>query len=116
VTGRRYEGSPDRILDAVVSVIADNGWTITEQKGVPGDDEEILVEVVARTWLLGFTSDVVIRLSDEGETTYVDMRSVSRYGIHDLGENADRIMQFMTALDTQVQSAQPEEDTTQPAQ
>lgn len=116
VTGRRYDGSPDRILDAVVSVIADNGWTITEQKGVPGDDEEILVEIVARTWLLGFTSDVVIRLSDEGETTYVDMRSVSRYGIHDLGENADRITQFMTALDTQIQSAQPEEDTTQPAQ
>ena len=116
VTGRRYEGSPDRILDAAVTVITNNGWTIIDQKGVPGDDEEILMEVVARTWLLGFTSDVVIRLSDEGETTYVDMRSVSRYGIHDLGENAGRIAQFMADLDAQVQNAQPEEDTTQPAQ
>ncbi|QND54153.1 DUF1499 domain-containing protein [Phyllobacterium sp. 628] len=116
VTGRRYEGSPDRILDGISSVIADNGWTIIDQKGLPGDDEEILLEVVARTWLLGFTSDVVIRLSDEGDTTYVDMRSVSRYGVHDLGDNADRITQFMAALDSQIQSAQPEEDTTQPAQ
>lgn len=113
VTGRRYDGSPDRILIAVKTVIANNGWAIVSQKGEPGEDAEILVEVVARTWLLGFTSDVVIRLSDEGETTYVDMRSVSRYGIHDLGENADRIAAFMTALDTEVQGAQPEEETTE---
>jgi uncharacterized protein (DUF1499 family) len=116
VTGRRYEGSPDRILTAVNTVIANNGWTIISQRGEPGEDEEILLEVVARTWLMGFTSDVVIRLADEGETTYVDMRSVSRYGIHDLGENADRITAFMTALDAEVQGAQPEEETTQPAQ
>jgi len=116
VTGRRYEGSPDRILTAVNTVISNNGWAVVQQKGEPGEDEEILLEVVARTWLLGFTSDVVIRLSDEGETTYVDMRSVSRYGIHDLGENADRITAFMAALDAEVQSAQPEEETTQPAQ
>ncbi len=116
VTGRRYEGSPDRILTAVNTVIASNGWTMVERQGEPGEDEEILLEVVARTWLLGFTSDVVIRLADEGETTYVDMRSVSRYGIHDLGENADRITAFMAALDAEVQRAQPEEETTQPAQ
>jgi uncharacterized protein (DUF1499 family) len=116
VTGRRYDGSPDRILTAINKVIVNNDWTIVQQKGEPGEDEEILLEVVARTWLLGFTSDVVIRLSDEGETTYVDMRSVSRYGIHDLGENADRITAFMTALDAEVQGAQPEEETTEPEQ
>lgn len=116
VTGRRYDGSPDRILTAVNTVIANNGWTMVSQQGEPGEDAEILVEVVARTWLLGFTSDAVIRLSDEGETTYVDMRSVSRYGIHDLGENAERIIAFMTALDAEVQGAQPEEETTQPEQ
>jgi uncharacterized protein (DUF1499 family) len=116
VTGRRYDGSPDRILTAVNTVISNNGWSIVKQQGEPGEDAEILVEVVARTWLLGFTSDAVIRLSDEGETTYVDMRSVSRYGIHDLGENAERITAFMTALDAEVQGAQPEEETTQPEQ
>ncbi len=105
MTGRRYDGSPDRILTAINKVIAANGWTVVAQKGEPGVDEEILLEVVARTFLLGFTSDAVIRLSDEGETTYVDMRSVSRYGIHDLGENADRIIAFMTALDAEVQTA-----------
>jgi uncharacterized protein (DUF1499 family) len=116
VTGRRYDGSPDRILAAVNKVIVNNDWKIVSQKGEPGVDEEILLEVVARTWLLGFTSDVVIRLSDEGDTTYVDMRSVSRYGIHDLGENADRITAFMTALDAEVQSVQPDEETAEPAQ
>lgn len=116
VTGRRYDGSPDRILTAVQTVIASNGWEVVAQKGEPGEDAEILLEVVARTFLLGFTSDVVIRLADEGETTYVDMRSVSRYGSHDLGENADRITAFMQALDSEVQSAQPEEETTQPEQ
>ena len=41
-----------------------------------------------------FPSDVSIRMTDEGESTYVDMRSASRYGRHDLGDNAARIAGF----------------------
>lgn len=105
VTGRRYEGSPDRILQAVMAVVDERGWQVTGRRGTPGQDSEIYLEAVAHTFFLAFPVDVVIRLTDEGDTTYVDMRSSSRYALHDFGDNARRIVAFMTALDTQVQGA-----------
>lgn len=108
VTGRRYEGSPDRILEAVMAVIEAEGWTVTGRFGMPGEQVETIVEAVAHSFLLGLTSDIAIRLTDEGETTYVDMRSVSRYGTRDLGLNARFITDFMNALDQQVNGAPPE--------
>ncbi|WP_245419713.1 DUF1499 domain-containing protein [Phyllobacterium salinisoli] len=107
-TGRRYEGSPDRILEAVMAVIGAEGWTVTGRFGMPGEQVETIVEAVARSSILGFTSDIAIRLTDEGQTTYVDMRSVSRYRTRDLGANARYIADFMMRLDQQVSGAAPE--------
>lgn len=110
VTGRRYEGSPDRILEAVMAVLENERWTVIGRFGVPGNESEILVEAVAYLPVLALPSDTVIRLTDEGETTYVDMRSASRYGQHDLGSNAWLINHFLTALDQQVLAPPAEEE------
>jgi uncharacterized protein (DUF1499 family) len=58
-------------------------------------------EAVAYSVLLAIPYDVVIRIVDEQESTYVDMRSASRYGLHDFGENARRIATFLAALDAE---------------
>ncbi|MGH6760484.1 MAG: DUF1499 domain-containing protein [Phyllobacterium sp.] len=110
VTGRRYEGSPDRILEAVMTVLGDERWTVIGRFGVPGNESEILVEAVAYIPILALPSDTVIRLTDEGETTYVDIRSASRYGQYDLGSNAWLINRFLTALDQQVLAPPAEEE------
>jgi hypothetical protein len=47
-------------------------------------------------------SDISIRLIEEIETTYVDMRSVSRFGPHDFGIDAEIISRFLTALDAEL--------------
>lgn len=65
--------------------------------------EERYIEAVASSFIFGFESDVVVRLVEEDEGTLVDMRSVSRYGPHDLGSNARRILSFMEDLDTALQ-------------
>lgn len=105
VTGRRYDGPPDRILQVVMSAIGQEGWRVVGSRGTPGQDNEVFVEVLARTFFLDFPVDVVIRLTDEGDTTYVDMRSASRYTLHDFGDNARRIVGFLTLLDEQVEAA-----------
>lgn len=46
----------------------------------------------------------MIRLTNEGDTTFVDMRSASRYLSRDLGSNAAFIINFMDALDTEIAS------------
>ena len=69
-----------------------------------GEDQvERYVEAVASSFLFGFESDVVIRMVEEDEGTLVDMRSTSRWGPHDLGSNAARIIDFMGELDTALQ-------------
>lgn len=61
--------------------------------------DERYVEALATSSILGFPSDVVIRLVEVDDVTIVDMRSASRYGIHDLGANAAQIEAFMNDLD-----------------
>jgi len=48
---------------------------------------------------LRFPVDAVVRMTDEGDATYVDMRSASQFGQHDLGDNARRIDDFLSDLD-----------------
>lgn len=65
--------------------------------------EVATLHAVARTPLFGFPDDVVVRLRPEGNRTRLDMRSASRTGLHDLGQNARRIRGFLAALDTALQ-------------
>ena len=102
ITGRRYNASPDDVLSAVDHVIAARGWKIVSHPPLIDGESEYTLEAVAKTFLLGFPSDVAIRLTDEGESTYVDMRSASRYGDGDLGDNAARISNFLDALDAEM--------------
>ncbi len=57
------------------------------------------IEAVATTMIMRFTDDVVVRIIEEEGGALVDMRSSSRWGVHDLGGNARRIAQFMRDLD-----------------
>lgn len=101
VTGRRYAMGFDRVLDAAVGLVQARGWQLVPP--LPdGEAVETTIHAAARTWLLGFPADVSIRLTDEETSTYVDMRSASRYGDHDLGDNADRVAGFLSDLDTEI--------------
>jgi uncharacterized protein (DUF1499 family) len=57
---------------------------------------------VARSFVVGLPADVAIRVSNDGDTVVVDMRSTSRYGRYDLGDNASRIVGFLAELDQEV--------------
>lgn len=128
VTGRRYEGAMDRVLEAVRQVAKDNRIHISRVatlESVPGPEEDegsvvdeaesalpedteanaaavILLQGETTNLILGLEADVSIRLSEEAETTYVDIRSVTRSSPHDLGTNADMIITFLAALDSEL--------------
>jgi hypothetical protein len=104
VSGRRYGASIDHVLAVVRQTMKADGWRITSAPSLGEDQIEYEIEAVARTALLPFPSDVVVRLRDEGDSTYVDMRSASRYGRFDLGTNAARIRAFLARLDVAMAS------------
>ncbi|AGF74261.1 putative membrane protein [Bartonella australis AUST/NH1] len=104
MSGRRYEGSPDYISKSVLNVLAAYGWPVIAQRSVKGEEEELYIETVAKSFSFGFISDIAIRLTDEGGTTFVDMRAASRYFPRDFGTNAAFIIAFMDALDMEIAS------------
>jgi uncharacterized protein (DUF1499 family) len=65
---------------------------------VTEDAATLRIEGVAESFWFGFKDDVIIAISPAGTGSKVDMRSISRVGISDLGANAKRIERYMTAL------------------
>ncbi|MFD1197690.1 DUF1499 domain-containing protein [Brucella gallinifaecis] len=105
VTGRRYEAAPDRVAQGVENTLMLFGWTLISRDIPMNSHDSIRFAATAHSAILGLKSDVVIRLLDEGETTYVDMRSVSHYGERDMGLNAAFITGFLSALGGEVNKA-----------
>ncbi|MBY3052508.1 DUF1499 domain-containing protein [Rhizobium laguerreae] len=146
LTGRRYEGALDRVLEAVRKVAKMSGMTVTESSGdtepgrdpedrpvkppQPGDDavadapdtipvptprpydddvaklirgvNGVTLQGTTRTLILGLRFDFIIRLREEAETTFVDIRVASRYGQHDLGFSAEIAGDYLKALDAEL--------------
>lgn len=71
------------------------GWRIAASDPARGH-----VEATASVSYIRFQDDVVIRIvpTGDGRQSRVDMRSVSRVGVSDLGVNARRIRDFLAAM------------------
>ena len=66
---------------------------------VATDPNTLRIEATATTLLFGFKDDVVIRVSPDGANSTVDVRSLSRIGVSDIGTNAGRIRDFTKRLE-----------------
>jgi hypothetical protein len=88
------EATPDEAFNIALSIVEQRGWRILDSVTPRGGQREGRIEAVALTPVMGFREDVVIRIRAVGSGVRIDMRSASRYGTHDLGENARRIEKF----------------------
>lgn len=73
----------DMNMDVLQERTTENGWVL---------------EAAYTSMWFGFVDDFVVRLTDEGGATRVDVRSKSRVGGSDLGANAERVREFMRRL------------------
>lgn len=100
VNGRRYDLPFAEAANMVRDVLRRQGWASSTMPTLEDEGlRELLVTATATSFVLELPVDVVIRVTGDGETSFVDMRSASRYGRHDLGDNADRIVRFLKELD-----------------
>lgn len=83
----------DEVYTAAEKVVQEMGWARVETNA-----KENTIEATATTTWFGFKDDVVIRLTQKGDDTLVDIRSKSRVGQSDLGKNAERINTFFEKL------------------
>ena len=83
----------DQVYDRALAVVQEKGWEI-----VTANKAEGRIEATDTTTWFGFKDDIVIRLTPWGSGTRVDVRSVSRVGLSDVGTNAARIEDFLESL------------------
>lgn len=96
---------PKVAYDAALALVTKRKWFIGDARTPTLARRDGVIEAVARTPIMGFRDDVVIRVTPIGQGTRVDMRSASRFGTHDLGANASRIRSLLEDIDDTVGSA-----------
>jgi hypothetical protein len=106
--------APQRVFDVAMKVITKRRWRIVDAEppreadsGAGSDPRTAqdpstrdgIIEAVARSPILGFPEDVVVRIRPTSDGTRIDVRSASRYGRNDLGSNAARVSDLISDID-----------------
>jgi uncharacterized protein (DUF1499 family) len=107
--------SPKIAYDHALALVHKRRWLVMDtREPIPGRRDG-RIEAVARTPVMGFREDLVIRIRGTEEDSRVDMRSSSRYGPHDIGSNAARIRALLDNLEESIDTALEREERRRPA-
>jgi len=82
-------------------------WTVL-LKRAPEGRRDGQIEAVARTPIMGFRDDIVVRVRPVPDGSRIDVRSSSRYGTFDFGTNAERIRRLMIDIEDAIRTQRPE--------
>jgi len=104
--------TPQEAFDVAMKIIVKRKWRVVDARppraAADGTARDGIIEAVARSLILGFPEDVVVRIRATNDGTRLDVRSASRYGRSDLGSNASRVRNLITDIDAVLSAPQPE--------
>src|SRR5215510_1860032 len=101
--------------DAVLAVINKRRWRVVDARPPQAGRREGHIEAVARTPIMGFRDDVVVRIRAEPDGARIDARSSSRYGMSDFGANAARLRSLINDIEDAIRTQKPERPAPTPA-
>lgn len=84
---------PDKAFALALATAKEMDWTI-----VATDRAADRIEADQRSFWMGFTDDIVLRVTASGSGSRIDIRSASRHGRSDLGVNAARVRAYLARL------------------
>jgi len=100
--------TPQVAYDTAYAVITKRKWVIVDARP-PQAGRDGIIEAVARTPIMGFRDDVVVRVRPASGGARIDARSSSRYGFHDFGANASRLTSLLSDIDDATPAEVPAE-------
>ena len=101
--------------EAVLAVVNKRRWRVVDARAPQAGRREGHIEAVARTPIMGFRDDVVVRIRAEPDGARIDARSSSRYGTFDFGTNAARLRSLFNEIEDAIRAQKPERPALQPA-
>ena len=84
---------PAQAFTRALTVAQEMGWEIAAS-----EPKEGRIEATETTFWFGFKDDVVVRITPSDSGSRIDVRSVSRVGMSDVGANAKRITEYLSRL------------------
>jgi len=99
--------TPKAAFDGAVAIITKRKWRIVDSRP-PLPNREGHIEAIARTPIMGFRDDVVVRIRPAREGAKIDIRSASRYGTTDFGANATRVLALLDDIDDAATPEKPD--------
>lgn len=98
----------DETFELVEEAVRKLRWRVAAAEPPSGRLNKIgTVEATDQTLLVGFTDDIVIRVEGSLTRSRVDVRSASRYGRFDFGQNATRVRRFLAELQARADATAP---------
>jgi hypothetical protein len=94
--------TPQIAYQAAFTVMEKRRWRIVDARAPETGRREGRIEAVARTPIMGFRDDVVLRIRTTPDGARLDIRSASRYGYHDFGTNAARVSSLLQDINDAV--------------
>ncbi|KDA01458.1 DUF1499 domain-containing protein [Hyphomonas oceanitis] len=89
--------SYDMAYEAALEAVKARGWTV-----VTDDVQSGSIEATVSSFWFDFKDDVMIRVMPEGEGSRIDVRSISRVGLSDLGANSKRVSDLLNEIQTRL--------------
>jgi hypothetical protein len=130
IEAEQTTATPQEAFDAAMKVISKRRWRVVNARppaqGLPPtrvsnprapqdfSGRDGIIEAVARSLILGFREDVVVRIRATNDGTRIDARSASRYGRNDLGSNATRMRNLMSDIDDVLSAPKKEKEEEKP--
>jgi len=99
------ERSAPEVFNLVQEAVSRLEWTVALSES-PGETGTGRIEATDKSLVMGFTDDVVIQVKGDDAHAVIDVRSVSRYGMHDLGANAARIRALFAEVTTALEKGE----------
>lgn len=97
IATRLYKHNKQTLVEAIKTSLE-----ILDLNFINYDENKGLIEATHQSNWFGFVDDVAIRLEESEMSVKVDIRSKSRVGRSDLGQNAQRIRSIFDQLDQQL--------------
>jgi uncharacterized protein (DUF1499 family) len=100
--------SADETFELVEETVRKLRWRVTAAEPPTGRTTKVgIIEATDQTLIIGFTDDVVVRVEGSPGRARVDVRSASRYGRFDFGQNAARVRRFIVELQARADITAP---------
>jgi uncharacterized protein (DUF1499 family) len=102
----QLERSATEVFDMVNEAVKRLGWNVVLSEAPDEHNGVGRIEATARTLIMGFTDDVLVRVTGDDTRGVIDVRSVSRYGLHDLGANGKRIRTLFAEVKAELEKGE----------